>query len=185
MLRSKFYLDWKTIKPVVENLIEKGKHKDTLEINTDSQWISPSQNFKYLDSFYSYLKPLYLDYAHNKLGYSKTLDIEILHSWFNKYKENGSIREHNHEGAIISSVLYIEFPKNAGNLLLQDPYYDFKLKYSTKGNDDWLWKEVEVEQGDLLLFDAAIWHKSQPNKSNKERWILGTNIGIVPKKSII
>ena len=43
MLRSKFYLDWKTIKPVVENLIEKGKHKDTLEINTDSQWISPSK----------------------------------------------------------------------------------------------------------------------------------------------
>jgi uncharacterized protein (TIGR02466 family) len=185
MHKSKYFIDWKTIKPKIEKLIEENKHTDTLEINTDSQWVSSSQNFKFLDAFYEHLKPLYLEYAHNTLGYPDNLDIEILHSWFNKYKEDGRIKTHNHTGAIISSVLYIEFPPNAGNLLFKDPYYDFKLCYSKNGDDSWLWKEVEIEEGDLLLFDAAIWHKTQPNKSNKERWVLGTNIGIVPKKSII
>jgi len=187
IVKLSFKLDWKNVKPVAEKLIE-GSRRDSLEVNTDNTMFNkeqPTHLLPELESFYAFLKPHYLNLAYNILKYPKDLEIVVLHSWFNRYNDNGYIKTHDHAGAIISSALYLEVPKNSGDLLFRDPYYDFKKNYSTSASEDWLWEKANVKVNDLFLFDAAISHRSEPNKSGKERWILGTNIGIKHKKTLL
>lgn len=186
IVKLNFNLDWKSLKPIAEKLIE-GSRRDSLEFNTDNTMFNleqPTHLLPELKSFYNFLRPHYLDLAHNLLKYSKDLKIEVLHSWFSRYNDNGFIKTHDHTGAIVSSALYLEVPENSGDLLFRDPYYNFKKNYSVNSSDDWLWEKANIKVNDLYLFDAAIIHKSEPNKSGKERWMLGTNIGIKPKKTL-
>lgn len=187
IVKLNFNLDWTNLKPTIEKIIN-GSPPDYVEVNGDTTMFNKEQPIHLLPelkSFYEFLKPHYLNLGYNILNYPKKLKIEVLHSWFNRYHDDGYIRPHDHRGAIMSSVLFLEAPLNSGDLLFRDPYYDFKRNYSTNSSDSWLWEKANAKENDLFIFDAAITHMSEPNKSGKERWVLVTNFGIRQEKTLL
>lgn len=185
IIKSKFKLDWSSIKPIAEEQVNIS-NQHYLEVNgvTSFEQIDPpTHHIKELYDFYEYTKPIYNDFVFNKLKYPKDKELEIQNAWFSKYTEGGYVKEHDHRYSVAVMCLYIELPKNGGNIEFKDPHYLNKKKYITNDDDSWLWNEVEVNESDLLLFDATLLHKSQPNLSNMERWTLTTNIGF--KKNIM
>lgn len=180
VLKLEYNFEWEIIKPIAEQLVSIEK-QDTLEVNADTSYFKTNTHLlPELQSYYSFIKPFYTDYIFEHLKYPKTKELEIQGSWFSNYHQNGFIHEHNHPESVAVAVIYIEKTDKMGNLLFKDPYYKNKMKY-IRGNDDWLWKEVQVKSNDVIIFDANMWHKSQPNLTDGNRWILTTNIGFKEK----
>lgn len=181
VIKTEYQLDWNILKPIAEKLVSI-QEQDTLEVNTNTSYFKQKETYLLpeLQPYYDFIKPLYTEYIFDILNYPKIRDLEIQGSWFSNYHNNGYIKEHNHPESVAVAVIYIEKTNDMGNLLFKDPYYKYKMKY-IRGNDDWLWKEVKVKSNDVIIFDANMWHKSQPNLTNSDRWILTTNIGFKNK----
>ena len=180
VLKLNYNFEWENIKPIAEEKVSIEK-QDTLEIGAQTSYFKSNTHLLYeLQPYYSFVKEHCTNYIFDTLGYPKTKDLEIQGSWFSKYQKNGYIQEHNHPESIAVAVIYLEKTEYMGNLLFKDPYYKYKMKY-IRGNDDWLWKEVKVKTNDVIIFDANMWHKSQPNLTSEDRWILTTNIGFKEK----
>lgn len=180
VLKLQYNFEWDVIKPIAEKIVSI-ERQDTLETNADTSYFYPNTHLiKELQPYYNFIKEHYTDYIFNVLKYPNSRELEIQGSWFSNYHNNGFIQEHNHPESVAVAVIYIEKTKDMGNLLFKDPYYKYKMKY-IRGNDDWLWKEVDVKTNDVIIFDANMWHKSQPNLTNEDRWILTTNIGFKNK----
>ena len=176
ILKLSYNFEWDIIKPIAEKIVSIEK-QDTLEQHAETSYFhSNTHLIEELQPYYNFIKFNVEEYVFNNLNYPKTRELEIQGSWFSNYHSNGFIQEHNHPESVAVAVIYIEKTKDMGNLLFKDPYYKYKMKY-IRGNDDWLWKEVEVESNDVIIFDANMWHKSQPNLTTEDRWILTTNIG--------
>jgi hypothetical protein len=176
VLKLEYDFEWDDIKPIAKKLVSI-ENQDTLEINADTSYFKSNTHLlPELQPYYNFIKPFYTEYIFHYLNYPKTRDVEIQGSWFSNYHNQGFIQEHNHPESVAVAVIYIEKTDKMGNLLFKDPYYKNKMKY-IRGNDDWLWNEVDVKSNDVIIFDANMWHKSQPNLTDDDRWILTTNIG--------
>ena len=156
ILTLKYNLDWRGVKPLAEKLVNIPT-QDMLEVNASTSYLNPLQKLNKLPELKEYF-----DFITNKVqdfvGKDKTIMIE--RAWFSKYDKDGHIVPHTHPSSTAVACLYIEFPSNAGNL-------EFKVFD--------MWQELKISQGDLVIFPAHMMHRSQPNKSGKERWTLTTN----------
>lgn len=185
-VKLSYNLDWDTIKPIAEKLVDipQQHHLEENGVTSFENYEYPTHKLEELTEYYDYLKPHLEKYIFEDLKYPKEYDIEIQNAWFSRYNENGYVRQHSHTDSVAVACLYIELPENGGNIEFKNPYYSHRKNY-IRTNDNWLWEEVEVKETDVLIFDSAIWHRSQPNLSNKERWTLTTNIGLVKKDNIL
>lgn len=97
-------------------------------------------------------------------------------SWINRHNQGGWSEEHNHRGSYFVAVYYIEAPENCGRLLVRDPmeYHWGYIPSVMRGIDD-IWYPIEVKTGDFLLFPSWLWHKTEPNLSNKTRYVMSIN----------
>ena len=41
--------------------------------------------------------------------------------------------------------------------------------------EEFNWKKVEAKTGDVLIFPGWIKHRTQPNESDENRWVLTSN----------
>ena len=185
-VKLSYNLDWNIIKPIAENSVNitNQHHLEENGVTSFQNNKFPTHKLKELTAYYDFLKPHLEKFIFKNLKYPEVYDIEIQNAWFSKYSKHGYVRQHSHTDSVAVACLYIELPKHGGNIEFKDPYYSIKKNYIV-GNDDWLWKEVNVNQGDVLIFDASLWHRSQPNLADNHRWTLTTNIGLVKPSSIL
>ena len=184
-LKLEYNLPWEALKPIAESLVSFSKQHH-LEENgwTSYENSNPATHtLSELKDYYSFLLPYLEDYIFNTLNYPTNYQVVIQNAWFSKYINNGYVRQHSHSDSVAVACLYIELPENGGNIEFKNPYYSHRKNY-IQDSDSWLWQEVKVKESDLLIFDAAIWHQSQPNQSNKDRWTLTTNIGLKQVKKL-
>jgi len=185
-VKSQYKLDWTTIKPIAEKLVSH-PHQHHLEENGVTSFenqILPTHQLPELKNYYNFIKPICKKFVFDYLKYPNEYELEIQNAWFSRYGKDGYVRQHSHNDSVVVACLYIELPKNGGNIEFKNPYYSHRKKY-LKTNDSWLWEEVKVKQEDVLIFDSAIWHRSQPNLTDSERWTLTTNIVFSNKKNIL
>ena len=99
-----------------------------------------------------------------------TIDVSIGNSWINLQHPGESAPVHNHNGANLISIFYLQAEENSGNLILIDP----------RGGIDWGWEKygnyVGVKSnsfapvvGKLLLVPAYVLHFIEENKSAVDR----------------
>lgn len=94
-------------------------------------------------------------------------------SWVNLHKNQGWTDEHTHGMVPLVLVIYLNQPKDGGNLLIFDPMFHH---WSGGLLTELPYKEVEVQTGDIVIFPGWVLHKTQPNLSQEDRIVMSVNI---------
>lgn len=66
---------------------------------------------------------------------------------------------------------YLNIPENSGYFEAKDPLENLKSFYY-RNEQNWSWKEIPTISGDVLIFPGWLKHRTQQNKSGKDRWVL-------------
>jgi len=182
--KTKFNFNWKKLKPIFEKMVDI-KEQDDLEVgNATTSYrnkITPLQ-LPELKQFYEYIKPIYNDILINKWNFPKNNEYKLSAGWISKYGTGGYIKQHFHTDVVAVICSYVQLPKNSGNIIFKDPYYDTKSITITE-NDKWLWKELNCKTNDVIIFHGGCIHKTEANMSTNDRWVITNNIFIEKNKS--
>jgi len=177
--------DWKTLEPICESLVEGSKFTDAAELTNGhtSQYnnLKPHQ-IKEFAPFYSWLMSCIPSIAKACIGKQGdqslkdndiAMDYYVSNSWVNVHNKNGITTEHNHACNAIVVAAYLKIPENGGFFEAKDPleYHKTTLPISPER----LWSQIPTDTGDVLIFPSWLQHRTQPNLSEENRWVLTTN----------
>jgi uncharacterized protein (TIGR02466 family) len=116
------------------------------------------------------------------MEYKKGAKIVPVACWANLHQYGQATGEHSHcggaEKAHISVVYYLKKPSNSGNIMFTDPLeYIHKMTpvnlYDETLNS--MYKEIEAEQFDLVVFPSWLKHHTQASKSQEDRIAVSIN----------
>ncbi len=150
-----------------------GQHDLFLHTRPEAQWLM-QQTFKCVLHYW------------NALQYRTGAKLECTSAWANSHKFGQITGEHSHCGgavrAHISAAYYFKKPALSGNIEFVDPLeYIHKMtpiheysEYTPVGISN-MYKEVEAEQFDLVLFPSWLKHRTQVSQSNDERVCVSMN----------
>lgn len=110
--------------------------------NMSRNWVKFLSNFLIKD----------LIEMHKEIGFD---GFKINEIWFQQYFQNSEHGWHTHSSNF-TNVYYLELPKNSPKTILLDPF-DRKTKI-----------EVDVKEGDLLMFPSYVLHKAPQNKGERK-----------------
>jgi len=118
----------------------------------------------------------------NLIGYDPQCYIEIT-SWL-QYNPPGSyFVRHDHYGALISGVLYLEVPENSGDILFHSPLETRRVSNTffervKKEDTEYNFSHVRYSPivGEMLIFESWLQHTVRQNKSNGNRISVSFNI---------
>tara|TARA_B110000503_G_C7169319_1_gene423532 strand:- start:6170 stop:6736 length:567 start_codon:yes stop_codon:yes gene_type:complete len=128
-----------------------------------------AQNFKrdWTTFLFPYLTNPVLE-MYNSLGY----DGYTLHDiWFQQYYKNSGHGWHTHS-ANFTNVYYLELPESTPKTKIVSPYNQKDVI------------EIDVEEGDLLVFPSFTVHKGPPNISTERKTIISYNINATYSNNI-
>lgn len=116
----------------------------------------------YKDTFFEMVNP-YLEEV-KKIFYveQSKFNFGIDNVWFQQYKKNEYHAWHTHAQCNFSNVYYLENNHPT-------EFYNLVTKFSLN---------VNVKEGDLLMFPAYIPHRSQPNNTDKRKTVIVFNSNI-------
>lgn len=172
--------DWNLLKPICEEMISGTKYSVDLEVDGGKSSVYNYDNqphkSKAFGQFYKWLKPICMHIIKEEWKLVKDFEYVISNSWVNVHTNGGITREHNHGACVIVAATYLDLPENGGFIQFKDPLEYHKLSHSKDDLNDCDWYTVPAKTGDTLLFPGWLNHRTQPNGSNKERWVLTTNV---------
>lgn len=87
-------------------------------------------------------------------------ELYINNMWFQQYEENDFHTWHTHGECMYSSVYYVELPESTATT--------FRI-----GDEE---VQLEVEEGDYVVFPSLLSHCSKPNTTGKRKTIISANI---------
>lgn len=114
-----------------------------------------------------------------ELGYDNSMRPEVYEMWANIYKHGSFIETHNHSPIHLTASFYLHHPENGGNIVFENinstllkhqPYAFDQIRYNA------FEKEIPVTTGTLVIFPGYMNHRTQPNLSDEDRIIIGSNI---------
>jgi uncharacterized protein (TIGR02466 family) len=96
-----------------------------------------------------------------------------------EFKQNSYIDVHCHAPADLVATFYLKKPKDSSNIMVVDPNADL-LYYQPNNLDyenyaDWFHEELQIEEGDLVLFPGYLKHLTKPTITQEDRIIIATN----------
>lgn len=98
----------------------------------------------------------------NKINYT---DVLIKKLWFQQYKKNGTHGWHIH-GDNYTGVYYVSFKKTYAKTQIQIPLKNEII-------------EIDVEEGDIILFPSHVVHRSSIQKIDETKTIISFNLELV------
>jgi|TARA_B110000503_G_scaffold65815_3_gene103353 uncharacterized protein (TIGR02466 family) len=116
------------------------------------------------------------------IGWDSDCFVEIT-SWL-QYNQPGSyFVRHDHYGAILSGVVYLQTPVNGGDILFHTPLEQRRVTNAfferiKKEENDYNNSHIKISpaKGDILMFEPWLQHTVQENKSTEARISVGFNI---------
>ncbi|MEE2689478.1 MAG: TIGR02466 family protein [Pseudomonadota bacterium] len=98
--------------------------------------------------------------------------------WFNVYRSNDGQEPHNHNNSFISGSYYVSIPDGSSGIRFHSPVCDnmFVPPTSQRTQLNRTLVEVDVEEGDLVLFPSWLKHSVQPAKFKNERISISFNV---------
>ena len=99
-----------------------------------------------------------------------------------EYKHNSYIDVHSHAPVSLVATFYLKKPKDSSNIMVVDPNADV-LHYQpyaldTANYSDWFHEELQVEEGDLVLFPGYVKHLTKPTMTQENRIVIATNFNV-------
>jgi ectoine hydroxylase-related dioxygenase (phytanoyl-CoA dioxygenase family) len=77
-----------------------------------------------------------------------------------------------------TGVIYIDASSEQGNLFIDNPLDTVLMTQPISPDVKYpMGQELEVSAGDLIMFPGFIKHRVKPNTTDKNRLVLGFNIG--------
>ena len=117
-----------------------------------------------------------------ELGYTDQRIPQIEHMWANLTPKGGNVVHHNHSPFEIAGSFYVNATPDMGCIAMVDPLEIIKGRLPIHSGQEskqgrYFFDHVEPPApGKLVLFPAWLYHKTQPNPSDKERIVMGMNI---------
>lgn len=172
--------DFNKLEPVCNNLIKTTKINASLEIG--DAFSSAANKFKNphfmkeFSDFYNFLEPIAQHVIKNEWSLNSHFKYTISNSWVNVHGNGGFTKSHIHGPTVLTTAAYLQLPENGGFIEFLDPLESIK-SYHMKEYDEeeFNWKVVPAKTGDILIFPGWLKHRTQPNKSDINRWVLTTN----------
>jgi uncharacterized protein (TIGR02466 family) len=113
-----------------------------------------------------------------KCKYHNELNPYVFQMWANSTPRGGWIHSHLHGNMPFTAVLYIDASPDQGNLILENPMDTILMNQPISPDVEYpMCKEIEVSSGDLIMFPGYLKHRVKPNNTDRQRLILGFNIG--------
>lgn len=118
----------------------------------------------------------------NLRGFDPTSYLEIT-SWLQLYPPGTHFNKHDHYGAILSGVLYLETPLKCGNIRFYNPntgrratdvFFDKIKKISNEYNYHYV--EYTPIKGEMIMFESWLEHSVDMNMSTENRIAVSFNI---------
>lgn len=116
------------------------------------------------------------------LGYDPTCYIEVT-SWLQVNQPLSFFNRHDHYGALISGVLYLEVPEGAGDIMFHNPLECRRLSNTfferiKQEENEYNFSHVKVTStvGEMLMFESWLQHTVVQNHSNQNRISVAFNI---------
>ena len=119
-------------------------------------------------------------YFLESLGIDESIDLQI-ESWLNLNLPLTSHYQHEHFGAILGGVIYLETDNLSGNLVIHDPV-KLRMQANTyhakkfKENNPLHIFSITPEIGKLIMFESWVTHSVGPNLSPNDRISIAFNI---------
>jgi uncharacterized protein (TIGR02466 family) len=102
----------------------------------------------------------------------------VFQMWANKTPKGGYVDSHLHGNMPFSAVLYVDASPEQGNLVLENPMEMVLMTQPIGPNVKYpMEHEISVSSGDLVMFPGYLKHRVMTNTIDKNRLILGFNIG--------
>ena len=153
------------------------KHDDYLD-RKKTLYVLEEEKFKFLKDII--LGELHA-YAHGEMKYVN--EFQITTSRFTQVEKNESGQLHNHLNCFMSGILYIQTPKNCGNIVFQDfsnkRFNLMPIEFNILNSKEWIYTPKE---GLILFFPSEIYHKVEVNKSKTSEPTLGDFIKVRKRK---
>ena len=110
----------------------------------------------------------------DELEYFEDISPKIFASWANITDHNEDVSTHAHLKCTLTSVLYLNAAKDAGNIVFEHPMDLLVGSQPIRTNK--LRKEIEVQTGDLIIFPSYLKHYTLTNLSNQLRVSLAADM---------
>jgi ectoine hydroxylase-related dioxygenase (phytanoyl-CoA dioxygenase family) len=121
-----------------------------------------NKDINYPRPYYELVKNLFDNVAENITKiFHYTEKLMVKNYWFQQYKEDNSHSWHVHAGCLFSCVYYVETSNEA-------PKTTFKLF-----DDEF---DIDVKEGEVLIFPSFLLHCSKPNNSNYRKTVIAFNL---------
>ena len=164
-----------SVKPFTKHEFYKDK---TLELISSSNYKSPKSELAEVDitktdwnfskknrEWVSYIQePLMSEVfeIYNNMGYS---GFQVNEIWFQQYLKESEHGWHIHSSNF-TNVYYLELPEGTPKTQIINPYNQKDII------------EVDVKEGDLLVFPSYVLHKAPKNNSDKRKTIISYNVDV-------
>jgi len=187
IIKTKYNFNWESVKQINEEMIEHTLKYDSLEKHglKSSYYNKNTQphTLEEYDDFFKFIEPIIKNTIINEWKLPvKDNDIYVAGSFVVRQIPNSYMDEHDHPTSLAIVTAYLQFPKNSGFMEIKDPYHNHKEKLLAV-NEDFLWKDVVVEENDVIIVPGWIRHRTQKNKSEENRWALVLDICHHQKKN--
>ena len=108
--------------------------------------------------------PYFVDEITRVMGSMAYNEVELFQMWYQQYLEGGQHGWHIH-GHHYTGVYYLEYPKGCSKTEVCSPFNFNK-------------KQIDVEEGDIIVFPAHFIHRGLPN-SNLRKTIISFNFDVM------
>jgi hypothetical protein len=120
--------------------------------NMQRDWVKFIKDDLFFDIKKMFLEANFFDFSCNQI-------------WFQQYFKNSQHGWHTH-GCNFTGIYYLDLPLDSPKTILIEPY-DLKTKIN-----------VNIKEGDILIFPSYVLHKAPKNQSNRSKTIISFNMDV-------
>ena len=124
----------------------------------------------------------YILNAFQNMGWKiKDKHIRLKEMWAIINKKNNFNVIHTHANCYLSAAYYVKAPKNCGKFFVENPNIAKRYSHPEISNRNELngeVAEIDISEGDLLLFPGYLPHKVGKNESDNDRIVISFNVDI-------
>ena len=100
-------------------------------------------------------------------------------SWINVHPKGAWTAEHHHQNVTVACAAYLHVPEGSGRFMVKNPYSIYKLGEPLDYNYydmEMDWEYIDVQTNDVLFFPGWLTHKTEVNKTDKNRYVMSLNV---------
>ena len=100
-------------------------------------------------------------------------------SWINVHPKGAWTAEHHHQNVTVACAAYLHVPEGRGRFMVKNPYSIYKLGEPLDYNYydmEMDWEYIDVQTNDVLFFPGWLTHKTEVNKTDKNRYVMSLNV---------